>query len=1367
MFAPIPHNVVYVPAVYATKFISIGFDAKREGVGRTKSVVALLINSVIRVDERRTEEHFILASSFPFHVLLRTPKPNNYSKGSTMFDGNYRSNRRQVDLSGGGRRRKTAAGRSNDSGALSLPAVPGAPSSLPASFSLIPPSSLASVTASSSTAAMGGTGIGNVGGGGSAATAVVAGSAKGNRAALLDEARRLREARARHAEQNRSSTKIQKTYRGRRTRRKLCRQVQQQGLQENGSSLTLAERTTLLNVQLQLLSSTTIRPSDRERQVAQTLKDYAATIRSCGGADSATPPPLAHRILADTFSALSAKRVSCDDARDIFTYTLPSPSSANARGRSLQQLGGFEGWARMLETLQNLVEDDKESNTNNGDDGASRLAADLWQLAVSVAPDSICGRAALGVVAFSQPPSAFGEFGPKDSRRLWFSSMVHVLSESNMEVTNDPIIASSVFRMHPRRTANVLQNALNLFTVEAGAMTSRSAMLTVSSTEISPAPLVRYLRLLPDRIMALSSFLVRGDGFVRSETDAVPTDNKPVPTSANDADDEDDDDDSDWDEKDSSRARAAAAAAAAISQVAKGKASSASSSSRLTKQELQTLTKIDRSYRQAVINWRASVVLAADGAAARSSSTIKASPKSTVSRTELELARLLCLPDRWLEWGKVLLSSARGAGVPDPDDYTSESASAAAEAFVSVLAALLQSTTGLRARDSVGSQFLAVLAMDAAFLEQLWGYVSALVESDARRREQQFKKRQPTSPALFVALSLFCDVFAHRLLAMRDNQFLSEYTSIGSGDEPRISAERVVVTLRDVLYEVYWSRPVRARHVVPPGSLSANANAGDANAHQEALRGRLLLIGTKLWQSLYERWCRLVRQAPFSDESAWWFPHMTSMSSEDTVVGMRHGGEHHSGSAEDMDLDSSDDEQEGSSVPEPMAVDVENEAFADAFGDAKMARILTSIPQAFPFERRVMLFHSLLATDKQRTQDEQSDMRNAMMMIMRGEDGEISSRERVSIHRDRLYEDSMQQLNRLGPKLRKRVQVSFINQYGQDEAGIDGGGVFKEFVDDLIKEAFSVESSKSLQLFSVTPLQTLAVNTRLPMNSALLTHYEFLGRVLGKAVYESILVEPQFCLPFLNQLLGRSNSLEDLKNFDHEFYQNLTKLLTMSAEDIDGLGLTFDLNLGEGREVTETVELVSGGRTRPVTKNNVIQYVHLVAHQRLNVESAAQTKAFLRGFRDLIPASWVRLFSSYELQKLISGDDSIRGIDVESFKKSMQYAAGYHPSQTVVSWFWEILEEMTAEQQRLFLKFMTSCSRQPLLGFSSLEPAPCIQQIRLPDALKSSADGDKNAPLPTSGTCMNLLKLPNYWSKELMRQKLLAAIESGAGFELT
>lgn len=41
-----------------------------------------------------------------------------------------------------------------------------------------------------------------------------------------------------------------------------------------------------------------------------------------------------------------------------------------------------------------------------------------------------------------------------------------------------------------------------------------------------------------------------------------------------------------------------------------------------------------------------------------------------------------------------------------------------------------------------------------------------------------------------------------------------------------------------------------------------------------------------------------------------------------------------------------------------------------------------------------------------------------------------------------------------GSALKGRIQVTFTNQHGVEEAGIDGGGVFKEYMDLLTKRAF-------------------------------------------------------------------------------------------------------------------------------------------------------------------------------------------------------------------------------------------------------------------------------------------------------------------------
>lgn len=298
-------------------------------------------------------------------------------------------------------------------------------------------------------------------------------------------------------------------------------------------------------------------------------------------------------------------------------------------------------------------------------------------------------------------------------------------------------------------------------------------------------------------------------------------------------------------------------------------------------------------------------------------------------------------------------------------------------------------------------------------------------------------------------------------------------------------------------------------------------------------------------------------------------------------------------------------------------------------------------------------------------------------------------------------------------------------------------------------------------MFSLTPKQELTINPDLSQNDDMLVHYEFLGRILGKAVYESISVEPQLCLPFLRLMMGKFNTLEDMKNYDYEYYINLNKLRRFSEEEINDLGLVFELTV-PGKP-PRTIELVPSGRHISVNKGNVFQYAQSIGNQILNVLGAKQTKAFLNGFRDLIPISWIKLFSPKELQKLISGDDSVKGIDVKSLKQATQYLGGYHESQPYVNDFWDILEnELSFEQQRKFLRFMTSCSRQPLLGFCSLQPPPAIQQIHLKDNERT-----KNSRLPTSSTCMNLLKLPNYGNKSLLKVKLIDAIESGSGFELT
>lgn len=67
-----------------------------------------------------------------------------------------------------------------------------------------------------------------------------------------------------------------------------------------------------------------------------------------------------------------------------------------------------------------------------------------------------------------------------------------------------------------------------------------------------------------------------------------------------------------------------------------------------------------------------------------------------------------------------------------------------------------------------------------------------------------------------------------------------------------------------------------------------------------------------------------------------------------------------------------------------------------------------------------------------------------------------------------------------------------------------------------------------------------------------MAEYEFVGRLVGKAVYEGINIEQKFAEPFLNLLIGRQNTFEDLQYIDPDIYRSLLSL-KKSEEDMNAL----------------------------------------------------------------------------------------------------------------------------------------------------------------------------------------------------------------------
>lgn len=73
------------------------------------------------------------------------------------------------------------------------------------------------------------------------------------------------------------------------------------------------------------------------------------------------------------------------------------------------------------------------------------------------------------------------------------------------------------------------------------------------------------------------------------------------------------------------------------------------------------------------------------------------------------------------------------------------------------------------------------------------------------------------------------------------------------------------------------------------------------------------------------------------------------------------------------------------------------------------------------------------------------------------------------------------------------------------------------------------------------------------------------------------------------------------------------------------------------------------------------------------------------------------MFNSKELQVLISGAEI--PVDVEDLKQHTNYAGGYSEDHPTIKLFWKVVDNFSDIQKCQLLKFVTSCSRPPLLGF--------------------------------------------------------------------
>lgn len=604
-------------------------------------------------------------------------------------------------------------------------------------------------------------------------------------------------------------------------------------------------------------------------------------------------------------------------------------------------------------------------------------------------------------------------------------------------------------------------------------------------------------------------------------------------------------------------------------------------------------------------------------------------------------------------------------------------------------------------RDDILSTFLATTG-GGGLVREL--YRDSIRSSPLGKLENDLKTlKDPANASTWPLFIFIVDLYSYALLTMGDDEFFASRTQRTSASPHRnpLTVDEVIAFSKQVLniaFTLYWSDALNSSQHVSGTSLAWEIVPG-TSLTWETVRGKL----TELLQAIHARDSR----RPFTPPNHWLLSSQVDM---ETFV--------EAAVFKDMSLTTSTDTL-------TRRRDYSKRYLAKI---SPHLGILNNIPFAIPFEKRVEIFHRLIRGDR----DDFPGYRHGT---------------HIAIRRERLAQDGFDKLRNVD--LKGNVVVQFIDKFGNTEAGIDGGGVFKEFFTSLCKEVFDTDRG----LWLATKQQELYPNPHSYAKEASnLEWYRFIGRILGKAMYEGILVDVAFAGFFLAKWLDKQSYLDDLASLDIELYNGLVFLKNYDGNPED-LSLTFAVT-EEEFGVTRTIDLIPNGSAIPVTRENRLRYIYAVCHFHLSRQIRKQSDAFFDGLSELVDPKWLRMFNQQELQILVGGVNS--PIDFDDLRRNTNYGGLLKDDLPYVESFWKVLNSFNHEQRQAFLRFATSCSRPPLLGFKELNP-----KFNMRDA---GTDQDR---LPTASTCFNLLKLPLYKSEELMKKKLLQAITSGAGFDLS
>lgn len=461
-------------------------------------------------------------------------------------------------------------------------------------------------------------------------------------------------------------------------------------------------------------------------------------------------------------------------------------------------------------------------------------------------------------------------------------------------------------------------------------------------------------------------------------------------------------------------------------------------------------------------------------------------------------------------------------------------------------------------------------------------------------------------------------------------------------------------------------------------------------------------------------------------------------------------------------------------------------------------------PFLFPFETRHLFLQSTsfgYSRSMSRWQGGQNENENRRHRDDRPFLGR-AQRQKVRISRNRILESAIKVMELYGQSS-SILEVEYFEEVGT------GLGPTLEFYSTVSKE-FSKKKTKLWRenesfdvgdyVFGRRGLFPAPMSEEMSKNEngqKVLHLFQMLGKFVARSMLDSRIIDISFNPTFFRIGDGKATvtpslgavaavdqdlakSLKMMKKYlnakqriddDHRIspVQKAAKIKEIRINDakIDDLGLDFTL------PGYPHIELMHRGSKMSVSIDNLGDYIKKVIDFTLGSGVQRQVDAFRAGFTQVFPYSALRAFTPDELVMLFGRVEE--DWSLETLMDSIKADHGYNLDSKSVRNLLHVMSELSPQAKRDFLQFITGSPKLPIGGESEEEYifgssnanwrtgfkalTPLFTVVCKPSEPPYTSDDY----LPSVMTCVNYLKMPDYSSLDIMKEKLGFAIKEGQG----